>query len=143
VITTELWHGFLQRARRALREAFAVPGFASVVGLGGRGRDREQCHGGNAQAGDRFRLADQLVDRHALDPGHRRNRHALCASFHHEHGVDQVIRCEHRLAHQAAREIVPAHPARPGPGYCWGDRRSLMDTPSAGRRRLRGRALGG
>ena len=59
----ELGHGLLERAHGALREALRVPGFAAVIGLCRRRRDRKQRDRRNAELRDDLRLALELLDR--------------------------------------------------------------------------------
>jgi hypothetical protein len=102
----------LERARGALRQAFRVPRLAPIIGLRlGRGH-REQRESRNAERGDLLGLAHDLVDREPLDPGHRRHGHALSPAFHDEHGIDQVVGRQQRLAHQPPREVVAPHAAQ-------------------------------
>src|SRR3546814_10629055 len=56
-------------------------------------------------------LAQQLVDRQALNARHRWHRRAAVGLVH-EDRVDQVVDGEHGLAHQPARELVAAHAPR-------------------------------
>ncbi len=95
--------------RGALHESFRVVGLASVRRLSlsrhhreERQRRQPECHG-------LFGIAQQTIDREALDPRHGIDRLGHVAAFDHEHGLDQVIRGEAGLAHQPAAERVAAH----------------------------------
>ena len=128
----------LQRAHRALHQAFLVPGRRGIERLGLRRGHRKQRDRRDAQLAGQLADAQQLVDRHALDAGHRGHRRAA-GQLVHEHGVDQVIGGQDRLAHETARELVAAHPPRAHVGIAHG-RSLLRAAADPGRRRCPGQA---
>ena len=66
----------------------------------------EQQHAGDAQFLRRRRLLDRLVHRQLEDPRHRADRPADVAAFAHEHGIDQAVRRQPRLAHQRPDRLL-------------------------------------
>lgn len=101
----------LERAHRALAQAVVLPRGFGGQRFGVRRGDREQRQRRHPQFAGAFGHAQQFVDRQALDAGHRADRGAA-VEFVDEDRVDQVVRGEDGLAHQAAGEVVAAHPPR-------------------------------
>jgi len=99
----------LERLHRTRHQPLGVPGLFGALGLARRVDHREQGERGHAELQRIFGNAQQFVDRHALDAGHR--GHGLGARFaiEHEDRVDQIVGGQDVLAHQTAREIVTAH----------------------------------
>jgi hypothetical protein len=119
----------LDRLYRARHQAVRVPRFCRVVGLQAAIDDRKQRHRRHAQCDRLFRDAQQQVNADAADSGHGRHRFAARRSIQHEHRVDQVIRGQTMLAHQAARKIVPAHATHAGGRKVAGRRKGHHERP--------------
>src|ERR1035438_2749841 len=65
-----------------------------------------ECHAG---LGD----GQQLVERAALNPGHRAHVLRLALAIEHEHRIDEIARVQARLAHQLAAPGVATQAPRP------------------------------
>jgi hypothetical protein len=104
----------LEARHRARHQAVRVPGLFGALGL----QIAASITGNSAIAGTPsftacFRDTQQQVDADALDAGHGGHGLAARRSIQHEHRIDQVIRGQTMLAHQAARKIVAAHATHP------------------------------
>ena len=102
--------------REALYQAVGIEGLVSQQALALGGNHRKQRQRRDSECMDRPGLLDQQVDAQAFDTGHGGDRFALAAALEYEHRIDEVIRADPGLAHQAAREVVTAHAAHAGVG---------------------------
>ena len=81
----------LQFTYRTLRQSIRVVCLGGIVTLGGRRRDREQCHGGHPQRMQFSGFLQQQVDTEAFHTGHGIDSFALVISFEHKQRADQVV----------------------------------------------------
>ena len=126
----------LQRADRQLHDALVVVGAGAGLVLGGR--DPEQDHRLDPDRQQLRRLGDELVDREAVDAGHRLDRLADVLAGDDEQRLDQVPRRQLGLANQVAEGLrSPQAPhARSGESSL----RGILGTPECDARALRRRA---
>jgi hypothetical protein len=128
-MTPELRKPGLDRLYRARHQAVGVPRLCRVVGLQAAIDDRKQRHRRHAQCDRLFRDTQQQINADAAHSGHGRHGFAARRSIQHEHRVDQVIRGQTMLAHQAARKIVPAHATHAGGRKVAGRRKGHHERP--------------
>ena len=102
----------LQLAHGARNETFGIRGFAAIRSLERRLDRRKQRQHRHAQFHALLGDFHQQIDGRALDAGHRRHGLPHIRAFDDEHRINEVVGREEVFAHQTAREVIAAHPAR-------------------------------
>ena len=106
----------LQRGDDTRHQTVRVPGFFRACGLERHVDDREQRQRRYAQTLCPFGGFQQVIEALPFDAGHRRDRFNAILAVEDEHRVDQIVGGQDMFSHQAAGEVIAAHPAHPRAG---------------------------